>query len=355
MPNRDKRSFQARKRALALAAVVSLGAASLLAEQAGSAGPPTATTGAALSLTSSSANVTGTVNPNGQSTTYSFQFGTTTSYGFQTNPQSAGAGTQDQIVSATVTGLDSGTTYHYRLIATNASGTTVGADMTFTTLGTPPSPPPSPPPTATTGAAVDVGRTSATVRGKVNPKGASTTYHFEFGLTAAYGQQTASKTLAAGNRSRSVSAALRDLEPGQAYHYRLVASSANGVALGSDRTFTTLAPATTRALPSITSRARPHRDRQPPFRFRVRGRLILPAGVSPAEGCRGRVTVRLKLRGKTVGLRRARMTSACTYRARVRARIAPPRHSVRLRVKVRFRGNATLRPKSARTKIVRAG
>jgi hypothetical protein len=116
-------------------------AAVLLGASATAAGPPTATTGPAVSLTSSSANVSGTVNPNGQETTYSFQYGTTTAYGFQTNSQSAGAGTQDQVVSGTLTGLASGTTYHYRLIATNASGTTVGADMTFTTLGSPPPPP----------------------------------------------------------------------------------------------------------------------------------------------------------------------------------------------------------------------
>src|SRR5947208_9225763 len=136
------------KRLVAVAVLVSLCAAGHFAGEATAASAPSATTGPALSLTSSSGNVTGSVNPNGQSTTYSFQFGTTTGYGFQTNPQSAGSGTQDQVVSATLTGLASGTTYHYRLIATNASRTTVGTDLTFMTLGTPP--PPSSPPTPTT-------------------------------------------------------------------------------------------------------------------------------------------------------------------------------------------------------------
>src|SRR5688572_24468830 len=158
------------KRLVAVAVLVTFSAAGQLAGQAAAAGPPSATTAPALSLTSSSANVTGTVNPNGQDTTYSFQYGTTTAYGFQTNPQSAGAGTQDQVVSGNLTGLDSGVTYHYRLIATNISGTTVGADLTFTTLGAPPPPPPSPPPTAATAAAVRISRTGATVRGRVNPK-----------------------------------------------------------------------------------------------------------------------------------------------------------------------------------------
>jgi hypothetical protein len=301
----------------------------------------------------SSANVTGTVNPNGESTTFSFQFGKTTAYGFQTNPQSVGAGTQDQVASATLTGLDSGTMYHYRLIATNASGTTVGMDLTFTTLGSPPAPPPSPPPTATTGA-VSIGRTGATVRGTVNPKGAKTTYYFEVGLTPAYGNRTAPRTLSAGNRSRTVSATLRGLQAGQTYHYRLVATNVNGVALGKDRAFTTSAPPTARAIPTVTSRATPRRDRQRPFRFRVRGRLIPPSGVSSAA-CRGRVTIRFKKGRKTVRLRRARVNQSCRYRSRTRVGVRPGRRPVTLRVLVRFRGNSVLRPKSAPTRRVRAG
>jgi hypothetical protein len=341
------------KRLAAIAAVVSIGVMGGLPGQA-TAAAPTATTGPALSLTTSSANVTGTFNPNGESTTFSFQFGKTTAYGFQTNPQSVGAGTQDQVVSATLTGLDSGTTYHYRLIATNASGTTVGMDLTFTTLGSPPAPPASPPPTATTGAAVSIGRASATVRGRVNPKGAKTTYYFEVGLTPAYGSQTQPRTLGAGNRTRTVSATLRGLQPGQTYHYRLVATNVNGVALGKDRAFTTSAPSPPRAIPRVTSRARPRRDHRRPFRFRVRGRLIPPSGVSSAA-CRGRVTIRFKRGRKTVRLRRVRVSRNCRYRSRTRVGVRPRRRPVTLRVLVRFRGNSVLRPRSARTRRVRAG
>jgi hypothetical protein len=347
------RTYQAGLIAFAVALGLLVGA--LLGASTAAAAPPTATTGPALSLTSSSASVTGTVNPNGEETTYSFQFGTTTGYGFQTNPQSAGAGTQDQIVSGTLTGLASGTTYHYRLIATNASGTTVGADLTFKTLGSPPPPPPSPPPTATTSSAVSIGRTVATVRGRTNPKGSQTTYYFEYGLTAAYGNRTASKTLSAGNRTRTVSARLSGLQAGSTYHYRLVATNANGTALGNDRTFTTRAPSTARALPALTSRVKPRWDHRRPFRFRVRGSLVPPAGVDRSQACTGRVTIRFKLRRKTVRLRRARITTTCRYRSRVRVTLRPRRHPATLRVLVRFRGNAVLRPKSAATRKVRAG
>jgi hypothetical protein len=352
---REAHKHVAIDRLVICAIVASLLTVGQLVDQATAAGPPSASTGPALSLTSSSANVTGTLNPNGQETTYAFQYGTTTGYGFQTNPQSAGAGTQDQVVVGTLTGLAAGTTYHYRLIATNASATTVGADMSFTTRGSPPPPPPSPPPTATTSTAISIGQTTATVRGRINPKGASTTYYFEYGLTAAYGNRTPSNSLAAGNRTRSVSASLSGLQAGGTYHYRVVATNANGTTLGNDQTFTTSAPSAARALPTLTSRVRPRWDHARPFRFRVRGRLLPPAGVDRSQACRGRVTIRFKRRRKTVKRRRARITTTCRYRRRVRVRLRPRPHSVRLRVRVRFRGNAVLRPKSARTKKVRAG
>ena len=311
---------------------------------------PSASTGTASNVTSSSANVTGTVNPNGEATTYSFQFGTTTAYGSQTNPQSAGSGTQGQSVSATLTGLRPGTTYHYRVIATNASGTTVGADQTFTTSGTAP-PPSSPPPTVTTGGAVSVGEHDATVLGTVNPRGARTTYYFEFGLTAAYGVRTRSRSLSAGNSARSVSATLTGLQAGQTYHYRLIARNANGLSVGQDRTFST-SRASGRRLPTITVSASPARDRRRPYRFKVRGRVVRPIGVSRSRACRGRVTIRFKAGRKTVRLRRVRVNRRCQYRARVRVQVRSPRT---LRVTVRFGGNGALKARSAPARTVRIG
>ncbi len=98
-------------------------------------GPPVVRTGAATAVAPTAATLNGTVNPAGQATTYSFQYGPTTGYGQQTPTQSA-AGTADVPVSATIAGLTPGTTYHYRLTATNASGPVPGADQTFVTVGT---------------------------------------------------------------------------------------------------------------------------------------------------------------------------------------------------------------------------
>jgi hypothetical protein len=208
------------------------------------AAAPTATTGDATSLTDTQASLTGTVNPQGELTSYAFQYGTTTAYGQQTALTSAGSGRADAPVRADLAGLTPGTTYHYRVIATNASGTTVGADRTFRTTGTAPPPPPAP--SATTGGA-DVNGASATLSGSVNPNGVASSYYFEFGTTANYGQQTPPQRAGSGSSAVSVSASLSGLVADATYHYRLVAVGPSGaVSIGADRTFTTAGSATTR-------------------------------------------------------------------------------------------------------------
>jgi hypothetical protein len=94
---------------------------------------PTITTTSATSVTSTSATLNGTVNPNGETTTYYFEYGTDTSYGSATSSSSAGSGTSAVSVNAPISGLISDTTYHYRLVATNSEGTSYGDDKTFRT------------------------------------------------------------------------------------------------------------------------------------------------------------------------------------------------------------------------------
>ncbi len=74
----------------------------------------------------SSETITGTINPNGEQTDYYVEYGTSTSYGSQTPAVSAGSGTTAVDVSVTISGLTPGTTYHYRLDASNASNTVQG-------------------------------------------------------------------------------------------------------------------------------------------------------------------------------------------------------------------------------------
>ncbi len=100
------------------------------------ASAPAVTTSSTSDVNKSNATLSGTVNPNGQSTTYVFEYGTTTSYGTQTNSTGVGSGNTPVGVHQAIFGLAPNTTYHYRLVATNATGTTDGADQTLTTPST---------------------------------------------------------------------------------------------------------------------------------------------------------------------------------------------------------------------------
>jgi len=102
---------------------------------ASSGAPPTVTTNPATGLTVNTATLNGTVNPNGSLTTAWFEYSLTAAYGNTTSVTlSPNNGTGAQAVSATITGLNPGTTYHCRLVATSTAGGTNGADQTFTTL-----------------------------------------------------------------------------------------------------------------------------------------------------------------------------------------------------------------------------
>jgi hypothetical protein len=198
------------------------------------AGPPSATTGSATSVTQAGATVTGTVDPQGMATTYRFEYGTSTSYGLQTAESDAGSGTGAVDASANLSGLTTDTTYHYRVVATNAAGVARGADHTLKTAAAPG------PPGATTGSARNVTPAAARLTASVDPNGRATTYHFEYGTSTSYGKRTADASAGSGQSARSVSAAITGLTSNTRYHYRVVASNDAGSARGRDRTFTTL-------------------------------------------------------------------------------------------------------------------
>jgi hypothetical protein len=94
---------------------------------------PTVTTDVATNVSATGAMIHGTVNPNGLATTVHFEYGKTTSYGSSTQLASAGSGTTARAALSTLAGLSPNTTYHYRLVATSAAGTTDGSDRTFMT------------------------------------------------------------------------------------------------------------------------------------------------------------------------------------------------------------------------------
>ena len=93
---------------------------------------PVVMTGNASGITAHSAIINGIVTPNGLSTTAQFEYGLTSSYGsIASVTLSPNSGTTPQNVSASLTGLQTGQIYHYRLIASNDGGTKQGQDMTF--------------------------------------------------------------------------------------------------------------------------------------------------------------------------------------------------------------------------------
>jgi hypothetical protein len=99
------------------------------------AGTPVVQTGAATGVTATSANLSGTINPSGIAARYLFDYGTTTAYGLVTTAQAVGDGTAVVPVTATISGLSPGTTYHYRIRGINSDTGVPGADATFVTPG----------------------------------------------------------------------------------------------------------------------------------------------------------------------------------------------------------------------------
>jgi hypothetical protein len=202
---------------------------------------PGVTTGGASGVGQTSATVNGTVDPNGQSTTYHFEYGTTTGYGTPTPDANAGSGPNAGPVSADLSGLAPGTPYHYRLVATNSSGTTLGNDATFNTLSPPP---PGTPPTAVTDDATGVQQDSATLNGTINPNGSPTSFHFEYGTTSGvYTALTPGGSAGSGSAETPVSKTVSGLSIGTTYYFRVVADNGSDPAVaGGELTFKTASP-----------------------------------------------------------------------------------------------------------------
>ena len=174
------------------------------------------------------AKLNGTLNPNSSATSYHFEYGTDTTYGSSTASTDAGAGAGDQPVTADLTGLTAGTTYHFRLVADNGTGGAQhGADGVFSTApGTLPS-------------AAGVSVFGATLHGVINPHGVPATYRFEYGTSTDYGRTTAETDGGSGSTDVAVSQATGRLTPDTTYHVRVVATINGQTTASDDATFTT--------------------------------------------------------------------------------------------------------------------
>jgi hypothetical protein len=301
------------------------------------ASTPSVVTGSAMSATDTTIHLHGTVNPDGSGTSYSFQWGLTNQYGVSSPTHSAGSGTKVVSVAAAPSGLIPGTVYHYRLIASNRFGLSLGADHSFKTTGHPPA-------VVLTGPTFALpSSTSATVIGGINPNGESTTYQFEYGTTTAYGALTFPPgVLAPATTVKLVSSTLTALAPGTTFHYQLIAFHQSGPAsFGGDRTFTTLP--SPRPVPGMSVKTTPSRAQHKPYLFSTSGKLTPPASLPSTVACGsgGTVAVRFFIGHRSYALRTANLKSDCTFFAQTlfHRLIGKGNHSTRLRIEVRFRGN----------------
>jgi len=221
---------------------------------AGPAGSPPTTVyeAPAVSLSgaspgSSSASVSGSVNPESeQVTNCQFDYGEDTSYGSSAPcTPSPGGGGSPVSVSGAISGLIPGTTYDYRLEATNTSGTGYTPAGSFVTTGS------SAPTAVTGGGTFSYDNPVAMLGGTVNPHNSPTTYSFYWdtsshNITSAsqlsgYGHETPVQSIGNGTTNEVVSADI-PVSNHVTYYVRLVASNALGTSIGSEQSFTVDAP-----------------------------------------------------------------------------------------------------------------
>jgi len=200
---------------------------------------PSVTTDAASSITSSGATLNGTVNANNASTTVTFEYGLTTSYGSSvTADQSPVTGSSNTSVSKSITGLSPNTTYHFRVVGSNSEGTSNGADQSFTTDPTAP--------TVTTQAVSDITVTAATGNGNITDLGAPN--------PSAYGvcwNNTGTPTTSdhitdegGATATGAFTSSMTGLSSNSTYYVRAYATNSAGTSYGEQVSFTTYSEVT---------------------------------------------------------------------------------------------------------------
>ena len=197
----------------------------------------------ATNLTESAATLNAAFVGDGTETHYYFEWGPTTAYGNQTatppgDDAHSPSGPARTPLFTDLSNLAPYTTYHYRVVATNGSGTTDGQDQIFTTTpGVP---------TAQQVAVTAVHADRALFQARVNPNGADTTAHFEYVDDPTFQQSgwaNATVTnpdvgVGMSKQYRSISTSVNGLQPGTTYHYRVVGTNQIGSGTA-ERTFKT--------------------------------------------------------------------------------------------------------------------
>jgi hypothetical protein len=186
------------------------------------------TTDPATAITPTSADLNASFTGDGLNVEYFFEWGSSTKYGEKSAVGEVVAPSgPTSAPPITISGLQPLHTYHYRVVAVNNTGFTVGADRTVVTVSAP---------VVVALSSSHVTATSADLHAVLNPHEAETEYFFEYGESIGYGSSTPPGTIPAGNADEGVEAHLTGLNGG-VYHFRVVAKSIYGETVSEDQTF----------------------------------------------------------------------------------------------------------------------
>lgn len=188
-------------------------------------------------FTATTANLTGIVVSNNIDATYHFEY-STAGAGWTKLPASdvdAGTAASTIPVSQVATGLLANTLYRVRLVSNRplGGGGATSAETSFATATAAPNV------TTTPITSASYSASFATLSGTVNANNSPTQYRFEYGTTTEYGHVVPADATLTGGTPVTVTERIEDLQSGTTYHFRIVASSANGEVDGTDQTFTT--------------------------------------------------------------------------------------------------------------------
>ncbi len=211
---------------------------------------PTVTTTAASEVKPRSATFNGTIDAEGIASEYHYEYGLESTYGSSTADIGAGSGSVVGEAPGPVTGLTPNTTYHYRIVGSNASGSIVGEDQTLTSEAAPPTVDGSPTFVSS------ITPTGASVHATVNPQHSLTSFRIEYGTSTAYGSSAPEGGTEVGEQStdQPVATTLTGLQPETLYHYRVSAEDGvEGAQSGTDATFIT-APAAAASASEVTTK-----------------------------------------------------------------------------------------------------
>ena len=209
---------------------------------------PIVTTTDATSLAQTAATLNGVVNANGESTTVTFEYGASTSYGSSANAiQTPVIGNDNVAVSANISGLNANALYHFRVKAVNINGTVYGNDLTFNTLSG------AGLPVLTTTAYSNLTTTTASSGGNITSDGGTAvTARGVCWSTSSNPTTSLSTKTSDGTGTGSFPSSITGLTANTTYYVRAYATNTSGTAYGNEISFTTLQNV---VIPTLTTTA----------------------------------------------------------------------------------------------------